>query len=242
MGETYNADMLVFLVLSQLAAGLVNFLADFLPGPRAGITNRQLGGSGARVKGYRNRLRAIAIHGILFGGFWFFGSGDFGAWEGEALASIFAYFVLVAVIDIEHRLILNPVIYGGAALMGMFGAGEHSWFETLLGGAAGLAIFYLLFWLAQWLAKQVSARRGEELSEVPFGGGDVKLAGVIGLLLGWPGVIAGLFLGLILAGFYSAGLIVWRWMRGRYKAFDTIPLAPFLGAGAMLAIILSAAV
>ena len=233
---------LLIILVSQVTAFAVNYLGDTLPEPRRLRPKavRQLDDD--KVRGYDNKFRALTVHATLLAAFVFFFNVDISNWGTADMVLIFGYFTLVAVIDVEHRLILNSVSLIGVLFLGSIGVEQHGWTSTLTGGVAGFVIFYVLFLLAQWLAKWVSARREEELSEVPFGGGDVNLAGVIGLLVGWPGVIAGLFLGLVLAGVYSAGLIVWRWARGRYKAFDTIPLGPFLGAGAMLAIILSAAV
>lgn len=248
MGETYNADMLEALIIvfniliGQVWAVVVNHLAVALPIAQDKGIDQDGQREGLRLRGYENKPRAIILHLVFLIAAFFGGQIDLGAWDGADAWVIFAFFVLVSVIDIERRLILNQVVLFGALFLGIRGFEQHGLVGTIFGGLAGFVIFYALFLLAQWLAKWMRARRGEELSEVPFGGGDVNLAGVIGLLLGWPGVIAGLFLGLVLAGVYSAGLIVLRWAWGRYEAFDTIPLGPFLGAGAMLAIILSAAV
>ena len=66
-----------------------------------------------------------------------------------------------------------------------------------------------------------------------MGFGDVKLAGLIGLVLGylsWPALLLGCFAGFLLGG--VAGLALIR--RGR----DTvIPYGPFLIAGALLGIL-----
>jgi leader peptidase (prepilin peptidase)/N-methyltransferase len=92
-------------------------------------------------------------------------------------------------------------------------------------------VFYLLGELfAKWMAR----RRGEAMSEVALGFGDVNLAGVLGLLLGWPGIVLGLFLAILLGGavslIYILGAIIFR----RYSVFTAIPYGPFLVASGVI--------
>jgi len=70
-----------------------------------------------------------------------------------------------------------------------------------------------------------------------LGLGDVKLVGVLGLLLGWlswAAVIAGVFLGFVVAAVAGIGLLVTR----RAGRKDTIPFGPYLLLGALLALAL----
>ncbi len=90
-----------------------------------------------------------------------------------------------------------------------------------LAGMAGLYAFYLVLWL---------------ISPKGLGFGDVKFAGVLGLYLGWLGVdalLAGAFLGFLLAGVYGAAAIV----AGRATRKTQVPFGPFMIAGALLAIL-----
>jgi leader peptidase (prepilin peptidase)/N-methyltransferase len=69
-----------------------------------------------------------------------------------------------------------------------------------------------------------------------LGFGDVRLAGFIGLYLGWLGlshVAVGLVLGFVLAT--VAGLVLMVATGGGFRA--RLPFAPFLGAGAVLAVL-----
>lgn len=71
-----------------------------------------------------------------------------------------------------------------------------------------------------------------------LGWGDVKLAGILGLYLGWLGLaalVAGLVLGYLLAGLAGAGLIA----AGRASRKTQLPFGPFLLAGTLAAIALS---
>jgi leader peptidase (prepilin peptidase)/N-methyltransferase len=68
-----------------------------------------------------------------------------------------------------------------------------------------------------------------------LGWGDVKLAGILGLYLGWLGpgaLIAGLFLGYLLAAVAGLALIA----AGRATRKSHLPFGPFLLAGALVAI------
>ena len=109
----------------------------------------------------------------------------------------------VVVIDLEHRLILHPVSIAGAVLAAIFGVWKHGWVETLIGGAAGFGMMWLLYLFGELFAKWMARRRGGLANEVALGFGDVNLAGVLGLLLGWPGIVLGLFLTILLGGVVS---------------------------------------
>ncbi|MDO8671632.1 MAG: A24 family peptidase, partial [Dehalococcoidia bacterium] len=88
---------------------------------------------------------------------------------------------------------------------------------ALIGGAVGFALLYACFFVYP---------KG-------MGAGDVKLAGFLGLMLGWPVVLPGLFLGFALAAAVSIGLL----LTGRASMKTYIPYAPFLVVGAFLALL-----
>jgi prepilin signal peptidase PulO-like enzyme (type II secretory pathway) len=73
--------------------------------------------------------------------------------------------------------------------------------------------------------------RGQELEEIAFGFGDVTLSGLIGLIVGWPGVILALFSGIMIGGIFSLGYLLIMIVRRRYTAFMPIPYSPFLVIG-----------
>ena len=66
-----------------------------------------------------------------------------------------------------------------------------------------------------------------------MGGGDIKLSGVIGLLVGFPGALIALWLAVVTGGVAAIGLIAMRKL-GRK---DTMPFGPFLAAGAIAALL-----
>ena len=149
------------------------------------------------------------------------------------------FFELVVVIDLEHRLILHPISLVGAGLGFVFGSINHGVLNTLIGGAAGFGTMLILYFLGSLFIKFLSKTRGEEIDEVALGFGDVNLAGVIGLLLGWPGVVGGLFLAIILGGIVSGIFLVIQFIRKRYKALQALPYGPFLVLSTIILLVIS---
>lgn len=145
-------------------------------------------------------------------------------------------FLLIAVIDIEHRLILHVVSFPSAAVIGMIGILDpnRGVSKTLIGGLVGFAIFLVLYFLGQGFASLMARLRGSEIDEVAFGFGDVTLAGVIGLTVGWPGVLPALVLGILAAGLFSFLFIVGMTLRRNYNPFMPIPYGPFMVLGCLV--------
>lgn len=233
-------------MLGWLLGGLINYLSDVLP-----VTRRL---SPARCPAcdkafsavdylllrpcagctQRRRLRAWVVQ--LLGaaaavGLWFYPLGKLGFWVGLV---VLTYFGVVAVIDLEHRLILHPTSLVGALIGVGVGVWRHGWLATLAGGAAGFGIMLALFYLGYLFAKGIGKLRKQEVDEDALGFGDVMLGGVLGLLLGWPGITAGLTLAILLGG--AGGLLVIGYMAAtkKYQALMAIPYGPFLIAAAVV--------
>ena len=66
-----------------------------------------------------------------------------------------------------------------------------------------------------------------------FGFGDVKLAPSLGLLLGWPKTLVGVFIGFLLGAVVAVVLLI----LGRKRFGQTIPLGPFLVLGTVAALL-----
>ncbi len=141
------------------------------------------------------------------------------------MALIYAcIFLVVFVIDLEHGLILDIVVYPGMvlALIFSFFWPELGWpglgvLSALLGGAIGFGLM-----LVPYL-----------VSGGGMGGGDVKLAGLIGLAIGFPYVLIALLTAIITAGVLAIALVASR----RRSRKQTIPFGPFLAAAAMVALV-----
>jgi len=147
---------------------------------------------------------------------------------------LMVYFGVVFVIDVEHRLIMHMVSGAGVFLGLIYGSWQHGWVSTLLGGGAGFLIMLGVYYLGEVYIRWVARLRKQRVPDVALGFGDVNLAGVIGLFLGWPGIVAGLILAVILGGGVSLVYLLWMWMRGRYRAFLAIPYGPFLVSSAVM--------
>lgn len=135
--------------------------------------------------------------------------------------------VALTVIDLDlHRLpdaLTLPSYLVGAALLGAAaaaGAG-HTPFLRALAGMAALYSFYLLLRLVH---------------PGGMGGGDVKLAGVVGLYLawlGWGAVVVGTFTAFLTGGVVGLGLIAWRGASRKSR----IPFGPFMLLGALVGVL-----
>ena len=143
-------------------------------------------------------------------------------------ALLVTYFGLVAVIDIEHRLVLHPISLIGVLIGLIVGIRLHGAVMTLVGGAAGFGIMLALFFLGELFAKLLSRMRGQPVDEVALGFGDVNLAGVLGLLMGWPGITACLFVAILIGGLISGIYLAIMVVTRSYRAFTALPYAPFL--------------
>lgn len=71
------------------------------------------------------------------------------------------------------------------------------------------------------------------LREDSFGGGDIKLCGAAGFLLGVSQVTTGALMGLALAGVYGFTAL----LRGTKKLKDPLPLGPFLSLGFVVSMV-----
>jgi len=144
-----------------------------------------------------------------------------------AIALIYAsLFLVIFVIDLEQGLVLDKVVYPGMALAFVFSFfwpwPELVWpdigvLSALLGGAIGFGLILIPYLIS----------RGG------MGGGDVKLAGLIGLVTGFPLVFFALFLGILGGGLVAIALLI----SGVKSRKEPIPFGPFLAAAAMVTLI-----
>jgi len=137
--------------------------------------------------------------------------------------------ILVAVtfIDLETRLIPDPLSLGGLAL----GLGTAFFTPSLgiipsLGGAAlGFGLFYAIAWFYQWR----SGRAG-------MGGGDIKLLAMLGAFLGPYGVITTIFVSSVLGSVLG---LTYAWISRKREGGQgslmkvSLPYGPFLVVGAL---------
>ncbi|HUV26212.1 MAG TPA: A24 family peptidase [Anaerolineales bacterium] len=142
------------------------------------------------------------------------------------------YFGIVVVIDLEHHLIMHPTSLFGSILGLVIGIQLHGIVDTLIGGLAGFGAMLILYILGALFARFVVRRSQSGFNDEALGFGDVILGGILGLILGWPAIIAGLFFAIIMAGAISLVYLVLTFLTRKYKAFTFIPYGPFMIAGA----------
>jgi leader peptidase (prepilin peptidase) / N-methyltransferase len=134
--------------------------------------------------------------------------------------------VAMAYVDLcEHRLpdpLTAAALIGGGSLLAVAAAATGAW------GAYGRAWLAAMAMFAAFLALAL-------LRPADLGLGDVKLAGVLGLVLGWQGwgfVVVGAFLGFLFGGLTGVGLMLVR----RAGRRSSIPFGPFMLLGALVAV------
>lgn len=138
----------------------------------------------------------------------------------------FTSLVAISVIDLELRIIPNRIVYPTIFLsvpMLAAAAAINGDFESLKTALIGAA--------AAWAALLVV----HLISPAGMGFGDVRLAFILGLFLGWINlshVTVGLFLGFVLGAVLGVLLVAFK-IRSRK---DAIPFGPFLAGGAALAV------
>lgn len=155
--------------------------------------------------------------------------GGLAAWAVPAFLYAAAISVALALIDVDvHRLpdaIVLPSYPVMLALLAVASGGTGDWWalvRAVVGGAAGFAFYFLLAFVYP----------------AGMGFGDVKLAGILGMLLGWLGwaeLVVGGFLGFLLGGVAGLVLILTRLATRR----SMIPFGPYMLLGTWLAVALA---
>ena len=155
----------------------------------------------------------------------------FGAdWALPAFLLFAASLIALSAIDLEHYRLPNAILlvtlYAGVPLLLLAAIAAHRWHEFGQGVLGGIAALALL------MAIHLVSPRG-------MGMGDVKLAGVLGLFLGFLSigrVFLGLFLGFLLGSVIGIVLIA----TGVRTRKQHIPFGPFLAGGALLSVLVGA--
>jgi leader peptidase (prepilin peptidase)/N-methyltransferase len=147
-------------------------------------------------------------------------------WVLPAYLLFFAALLAISVIDLEHYIVPNRIIWptGLASIPLLIGAAAagHEWHALRSAAIGGVAAWVFL------LVLHLVNPRG-------MGFGDVRLAAVIGLYLGWLGmgqVALGLFLAFLAGSVVGIGLVLLR-RRGMKSA---VPFGPFLALGATIVV------
>jgi leader peptidase (prepilin peptidase)/N-methyltransferase len=218
---------IVLIALGFLGGYLVNRAADVLPRrhPMAVVVS----GSPATVAmGLRSGFGAWR-HGVVYVVATLLAGLAVLSWgrTPAALAVIgYSWFLLaVAVIDLEHRLVLNRMLAPGAvgALLLSLTTGLPPWTSALTAALVGFGLFWLL---------RLPYPQG-------MGMGDVKLAGFIGLVTGLPGVLVALVIGILAGGLAALGVVLVKssWRPWRFPRGHSLAYAPYLVFGAWVVLL-----
>jgi leader peptidase (prepilin peptidase) / N-methyltransferase len=137
--------------------------------------------------------------------------------------------LVLGVIDLRQKLLPNRLLLPGtavtAALLTLAAALDDAWpdlLRALLGGGVSFAVLLVMALLVP----------------TGLGMGDVKLAALLGLVLGWLGweaVLLGFFLGFVLQAVLGLVLLATR----RAGRSTELPFGPALLTGTLLAVLLS---
>lgn len=147
-------------------------------------------------------------------------------WTFVVLVAVYAL-ICLSVIDFELMIIpdrfsLGLIVWG---LMFAWANPNFSgvWWQkelyALLGAAVGLFGVLAIALIGTWMFKKDA-----------MGGGDVKLMGGVGALIGWEGVLTTV----ILASFFGLVYAVFLMIFKGKKRTDAIPFGPFLSLGALI--------
>ena len=149
------------------------------------------------------------------------------SWELPAYLYLAAVAIALAAIDIDVMRLPDAIVrpsYAVALVLLVPAAIAGPGWDAAVRGLAAAVVLYVLFWV---------------LSLGGMGGGDVKLAPLLGLYLGWLGwgaVAIGAFAAFLLGGLVGVALLAARVASRKTK----IPFGPYMLAGAFLAIFVGA--
>ena len=158
------------------------------------------------------------------------------------LSFYYCLLAVILVIDLEHGLILNKIVYPatGIALILVLVTGglipkagvAYEFISALVGGGVEPLVLLLValigggVGLVALLLVTLIFRGG-------MGWGDVKMAGLIGVMVGFPGILTALLLAIVGGGLVAAILLAFR-VKGRK---GTMPFGPFLSLATMVTLL-----
>lgn len=142
-------------------------------------------------------------------------------------ALLTAFLVPLGAIDWKKKIIPNKILLAMTGIRALLLVGDLFVYpayraELAISAFGGMAVGFLVFLLAYFLSRR------------SIGLGDVKMIAVIGFYLGISQIWSTMVVGLLLAGIFSCIQLA----RKKVTMKESIPLAPFLSAGAILVMLL----
>jgi leader peptidase (prepilin peptidase)/N-methyltransferase len=144
-------------------------------------------------------------------------------WDGLRAFVFLAALIAVTFTDFEEHLIPDRITLPGA-LIGLAFQLYPSPLSGLTDGVLGLLVAGGLFYLIAWLSPKVFGREG-------MGGGDIKLAGMMGAFLGLKLVVVAIYVAVLVGGVFAVLGLAFGWTRLR----EHIAFGPFLALGGVVA-------
>ncbi|NIM99724.1 MAG: prepilin peptidase [candidate division Zixibacteria bacterium] len=144
-------------------------------------------------------------------------------WDFAARGILILFMIVTFFIDLKHRIIPDVLTFPGIVVgfILSFAVRSPSVSNSLLGIFVGGAMFYLAAILGDLLFKKES-----------MGGGDIKLAMMLGAFLGWKNILLVFFLSAFLGSLIG---VIALFFSKDVKESRTIPFGPFLAVAAVIA-------
>jgi leader peptidase (prepilin peptidase)/N-methyltransferase len=145
--------------------------------------------------------------------------------------AFFSWLLALSLIDLDTMTLPNPLTQSGLvagllfqAVIGWFAAGWIGVASHIFGGILGSVI-------GIWLFDLISIGGAMVFGQTAMGGGDAKLAAMIGAWIGWKLLLVTGFLACAIGAFAGGGAIA----LGLISRRQPMPFGPFLALGAVLA-------
>jgi len=130
-----------------------------------------------------------------------------------------SFLIVIFNYDYLYKIILPSVVWTGVLIGFIF---NYFYFGYSLENLGLAAFVGCGFFLAQFIVS-----RGRWI-----GGGDVRFGFLMGVWLGWPGIVVGLFVSYILGALVSVPLLIFK----KKKWAEEIPFGTFLTTGTFMAL------
>ena len=126
----------------------------------------------------------------------------------------------VTLIDLEHRIIPDAITLPGTLLgLALVRWTQVTWLEAALGAVLGFGVLFL-----------VGVAYEKATGVEGMGGGDVKLAAMMGAFLGWQGVVLSIFLGAFMGSLVGVAAMA----GGKGNRRTALPFGTFLAPAAVI--------
>lgn len=153
------------------------------------------------------------------------------SWQTLGYWTLVSWLLALSLIDLDTLLLPNALTKSGL-LLGLLFQTVNGWFHArspatlanqymvaVIGAVLGIWLFEVIAWIGS-LA----------LGQTAMGGGDAKLAAMLGAWLGWQGLLLTGFLGCLSGAVVGSGAIALGYLDRR----QPLPFGPFLALGAVL--------